>query len=188
VKNSKHSRRPRGLRWKSDSPYIWFSRRDSRGKQHQQSSRNRPSYWRQIKRHHSRALRLRTKSCWMRGRRSGLSGVDVLQKALFRITNEPTDLFERRPLRYGRILSHSPLSQLGQRDLEHCRDFLFCVHAQGSGDWLRSWLQRAHRPSFEPVSCAIGLPTALVLILHPFYASSSRDRDFGQIGQFRTLI
>jgi len=29
---------PRGLRWRSNSPYIWFSWRDSRGKQHQQST------------------------------------------------------------------------------------------------------------------------------------------------------
>src|SRR5438552_18248569 len=36
--NKKRSRLPRGLRWKSDSPYIWFSWRDSRGKQHQQST------------------------------------------------------------------------------------------------------------------------------------------------------
>ena len=38
MKNKKRSRLPRGLRWKSDSPYIWFSWRDSRGKQHQQST------------------------------------------------------------------------------------------------------------------------------------------------------
>jgi len=38
VMNKKRSRLPRGLRWKSDSPYIWFSWRDSRGKQHQQST------------------------------------------------------------------------------------------------------------------------------------------------------
>src|SRR5438046_10599133 len=36
--NKKRSRLPRGLRWKSDSPYIWFSWRDARGKQHQQST------------------------------------------------------------------------------------------------------------------------------------------------------
>jgi hypothetical protein len=29
---------PRGLRWKSDSPYIWFSWRHARGKQHQKNS------------------------------------------------------------------------------------------------------------------------------------------------------
>ncbi len=38
MKNQKRSRLPRGLRWKSDSPYIWFSWRDARGKQHQQST------------------------------------------------------------------------------------------------------------------------------------------------------
>lgn len=38
MKNNKRSRLPRGLRWKSDSSYIWFSWRDSRGKQHQQST------------------------------------------------------------------------------------------------------------------------------------------------------
>jgi hypothetical protein len=37
----KKQNRPRlscGLRWKSDSPHIWFTWRDSRGKQHQQST------------------------------------------------------------------------------------------------------------------------------------------------------
>lgn len=29
---------PRGLRWKSDSPFIWFTWRDDRGKQHQKST------------------------------------------------------------------------------------------------------------------------------------------------------
>jgi integrase len=38
VKHKKLSRLPRGLRWKSDSPHIWFTWRDSRGKQHQQST------------------------------------------------------------------------------------------------------------------------------------------------------
>src|SRR5437870_1814200 len=36
--NKTRSRLPRGLRWKSVSPYIWISWRDSRGKQHQQST------------------------------------------------------------------------------------------------------------------------------------------------------
>src|SRR5712692_6993974 len=38
MKDNKKSKLPRGLRWKSDSPYIWFSWRDSRGKQHQEST------------------------------------------------------------------------------------------------------------------------------------------------------
>jgi integrase len=38
VKQNKRSKLPRGLRWKSDSPYIWFSWRDTFGKQHQQST------------------------------------------------------------------------------------------------------------------------------------------------------
>jgi hypothetical protein len=29
---------PRGLRWHSRSPYIWFSWRDAQGRQHQQST------------------------------------------------------------------------------------------------------------------------------------------------------
>lgn len=37
VKNKK-PQLPRGLHWKSDSPFIWFSWRDTRGKQHRQST------------------------------------------------------------------------------------------------------------------------------------------------------
>jgi len=37
VKN-KRPRLPRGLHWKSDSPFIWFNWRDNRGKQHRQST------------------------------------------------------------------------------------------------------------------------------------------------------
>jgi hypothetical protein len=35
---SKKPKLPRGLRWKFESPYIWFSWRDRYGKQHQQST------------------------------------------------------------------------------------------------------------------------------------------------------
>lgn len=35
---SKKPKLPRGLRWKSDSQFIWFSWRDKRGRQHQQST------------------------------------------------------------------------------------------------------------------------------------------------------
>lgn len=38
MKNGKRPKLPRGLRWKSDSPYIWFSWRDARGKQHQKNT------------------------------------------------------------------------------------------------------------------------------------------------------
>ena len=38
MKGSKRPKLPRGLRWRSNSPFIWFSWRDSRGKQHQQST------------------------------------------------------------------------------------------------------------------------------------------------------
>lgn len=38
MKKQKRPRLPRGLRWKSDSQHIWFTWRDSRGKQHQQST------------------------------------------------------------------------------------------------------------------------------------------------------
>jgi integrase len=38
MKNGKRPKLPRGLRWKSDSPFIWFSWRDSRGKQHQKNT------------------------------------------------------------------------------------------------------------------------------------------------------
>jgi len=38
MNKQKRPRLPRGLRWKSDSPHIWFTWRDSRGKQHQQST------------------------------------------------------------------------------------------------------------------------------------------------------
>ena len=34
----KRPKLPRGLRWKSDSPYVWFSWRDASGKQHQKST------------------------------------------------------------------------------------------------------------------------------------------------------
>jgi hypothetical protein len=34
MKDGKRPKLPRGLRWKSDSPFIWFSWRDARGKQH----------------------------------------------------------------------------------------------------------------------------------------------------------
>src|SRR5438876_5240558 len=38
MKATKHPKLPRGLRWRSNSPFIWFSWRDSRGRQHQQST------------------------------------------------------------------------------------------------------------------------------------------------------
>src|SRR5262249_1642799 len=38
MKNGKRPKLPRGLRWKSDSPFIWFSWRDARGKQHQKNT------------------------------------------------------------------------------------------------------------------------------------------------------
>jgi hypothetical protein len=38
MKRTKRPKLPRGLRWCSNSPFIWFSWRDSRGKQHQQST------------------------------------------------------------------------------------------------------------------------------------------------------
>lgn len=38
MKNGKRAKLPRGLRWKSDSPNIWFSWRDARGKQHQKNT------------------------------------------------------------------------------------------------------------------------------------------------------
>lgn len=38
MKGTKRPKLPRGLRWRSDSPFIWFSWRDNRGKQHQQST------------------------------------------------------------------------------------------------------------------------------------------------------
>ena len=38
MKNGKRAKLPRGLRWKNDSPYIWFSWRDARGKQHQKNT------------------------------------------------------------------------------------------------------------------------------------------------------
>ena len=38
MKSKNRARLPRGLHRKSDSPYIWFSWRDSRGKQHRQST------------------------------------------------------------------------------------------------------------------------------------------------------
>lgn len=38
MKGTKRPKLPRGLRWRSNSPVIWFSGRDSRGKQHQQST------------------------------------------------------------------------------------------------------------------------------------------------------
>jgi len=38
MKKQNRSRLPRGLRWKSDSPHIWVTWRDSRGRQHQQST------------------------------------------------------------------------------------------------------------------------------------------------------
>lgn len=38
MKSEKHPRLQRGLHWKADSPYIWFTWRDPRGKQHQQST------------------------------------------------------------------------------------------------------------------------------------------------------
>jgi len=34
----KKAKLPRGLHWKSDSPFIWFTWRDDRGKQHRQST------------------------------------------------------------------------------------------------------------------------------------------------------
>lgn len=38
MKNGKRLKLPRGLRWKNDSPFIWFSWRDGRGKQHQKNT------------------------------------------------------------------------------------------------------------------------------------------------------
>jgi hypothetical protein len=38
MKNPKRPKLPRGLRWKSDSPFFWFSWRDARGKQHQKNT------------------------------------------------------------------------------------------------------------------------------------------------------
>jgi integrase len=38
MKGTKRPKLPRGLRWRSNSPFIWFSWRDTRGKQHQQST------------------------------------------------------------------------------------------------------------------------------------------------------
>lgn len=38
MKNGKRPKLPRGLRWKADSPFIWFSWRDARGKQHQRNT------------------------------------------------------------------------------------------------------------------------------------------------------
>lgn len=38
MKDGKRPKLPRGLRWKSDSPFIWFSWRDARGKQHQKNT------------------------------------------------------------------------------------------------------------------------------------------------------
>ena len=38
MKNGKRPKLPRGLRWKCDSPFIWFSWRDARGKQHQKNT------------------------------------------------------------------------------------------------------------------------------------------------------
>jgi hypothetical protein len=38
MKKRKRPKLPRGLRWKSDSPFIWFSSRDGRGKQHQKNT------------------------------------------------------------------------------------------------------------------------------------------------------
>jgi integrase len=38
MKATKHPKLPRGLRWRSNSPFIWFSWRDTRGRQHQQST------------------------------------------------------------------------------------------------------------------------------------------------------
>ena len=38
MRDKKRPKLPRGLRWKPDSPYIWFSWRDERGRQHQQST------------------------------------------------------------------------------------------------------------------------------------------------------
>lgn len=38
MKDSKRTKLPRGLRWKADSPFIWFSWRNARGKQHQKNT------------------------------------------------------------------------------------------------------------------------------------------------------
>ena len=38
MSNEKRPRLPRGLHWREDSPYIWFTWRDPRGKQHRQST------------------------------------------------------------------------------------------------------------------------------------------------------
>ena len=38
MRDKQRPKLPRGLRWKPDSPYIWFSWRDERGRQHQQST------------------------------------------------------------------------------------------------------------------------------------------------------
>lgn len=38
MKSDKRPRLPRGLHWREDSPYIWFTWRDPVGKQHRQST------------------------------------------------------------------------------------------------------------------------------------------------------
>jgi len=38
MNSEKRPRLPRGLQWREDSPYIWFTWRDPRGKQHRQST------------------------------------------------------------------------------------------------------------------------------------------------------
>jgi hypothetical protein len=38
MRDKQRPKLPRGLRWKPDSAYIWFSWRDERGRQHQQST------------------------------------------------------------------------------------------------------------------------------------------------------
>ena len=38
MNSEKRARLPRGLHWREDSPYIWFTWRDPRGKQHRQST------------------------------------------------------------------------------------------------------------------------------------------------------
>lgn len=38
MSDNRRPKLPRGLRWRAKSPYIWFSWRDERGRQHQQST------------------------------------------------------------------------------------------------------------------------------------------------------
>jgi hypothetical protein len=44
MQGTKRPKLPRGLRWRSNSPFIWFSWRDGCGKQHQHSTGAEPSF------------------------------------------------------------------------------------------------------------------------------------------------